>query len=85
VDEPITEKELIDPTFWGLTNMRTWRHPFQFSGDLVHILTHQRIHSNCLYVKIDQKIELDGYIWLSADEWQQLSFPKLINRFLEIL
>jgi A/G-specific adenine glycosylase len=85
VDEPVTEKELIDPSFWGLTDVRTWQHPLRFSGDLVHVLTHQRISSNCLYVKIDQKIELEGYSWMAADEWRKLSFPKLINRFLEIL
>jgi hypothetical protein len=36
-------------------------------------------------VKIDYKIDYEGYSWMEATEWQQLPFPKLINRFLEIL
>ena len=85
VVEPVTEKELIDPEFWGLTDLSPWKNPFLFSGELIHVLTHQRIHSNCLYIKIEHKINLEGYSWKEAAEWQQLSFPKLINRFLEIL
>ncbi len=84
-DEPATEKELSDPVFWGFSSIASWKSPFIFSGDLIHVLTHQRIYSNCLYVKIDYKIDYEGYSWMEATEWQQLPFPKLINRFLEIL
>jgi hypothetical protein len=57
----------------------------QLTDELRHILTHQRIHSRLLLVKVDKKIQVEGYTWKKPEELKQLAFPRLINRFLEIV
>jgi hypothetical protein len=38
-----------------------------------------------LLVKVDKKIQVEGYTWKKPEELKQLAFPRLINRFLEIV
>jgi len=54
------------------------------SKEFIHILTHQRIYGRFLHVRIDQKVEIDGYTWLSSNEIDRIAFPRLITKYLEM-
>jgi adenine-specific DNA glycosylase len=55
------------------------------SDQMIHQLTHQKIHSRILHVKVDKKINFDGYQWMSASDLNKIAFPRLITRYLENL
>lgn len=84
-DEPVAPEELKRMDFWGLPVLHEARGSFHLTDELRHVLTHQRIHSRLLMVKVDNKFQMVGYTWKKPEELKQLPFPRLINRFLEIL
>jgi A/G-specific adenine glycosylase len=84
-DEPVAPEELLSMDFWGLPVLNVAWGSVQLTDELRHVLTHQRIHSRLLMVKVDKKLQIAGYTWKKPDELKKLPFPRLINRFLEIL
>ena len=84
-DEPVAPEELMRMDFWDLPASNGGKGLTQLTDEVRHILTHQRIHSRLLLVKVDKKIQVEGYTWKKPEELKQLAFPRLINRFLEIL
>lgn len=83
-DEPASPEDLMQPDFWGLpvSNMKHCR--MQLTDEIKHVLTHQRIHARLLKLSLKAKFEVQGYNWIRDEHLKQLSFPRLINRFLEI-
>ena len=55
----------------------------EFSSEMTHQLTHQTIHCRFLFMRIDKKIKIDQYNWISAIEAGKYAFPRLITRYLE--
>jgi A/G-specific adenine glycosylase len=84
-DEPVAPEELMRMDFWDMPASYGGKGLAQLTDEVRHILTHQRIHSRLLLVKVDKKVQVEGYTWKKPDELKQLAFPRLINRFLEIL
>ena len=82
-DEPQTEKDLRNPSFWAPKTIFSAKQVRESSDELVHQLTHQKIRSRIIYVIIEKKIELDGYRWVSNSEIKKLAFSRLLTRYLE--
>jgi len=84
-DEPVAPEDLKRMDFWGLSTSNVPRGSVQLTDELKHVLTHQRIHSRLLMVQVEKKLQIAGYTWKKPEELKQLPFPRLINKFLEIL
>lgn len=82
-DEPAEERDLVSPAFWGIHQPISFlsRH---LSGEMKHLLTHQRIHARFLRVELKKKININGYVWASQKEMEEMAFPRLITRYLSL-
>ena len=83
-DEPAEEKEVKKNLFWSNQQLFSPKQIIQVSDELIHQLTHQKIHSRILNVRIDKKIEIEGYEWINLIEFRKLAFPRLLTRYLEM-
>jgi len=80
-----TDESLIfDAGYWGIPGLSIDTSHAILSKEFIHILTHQRIYGRFLHVRIDQKVEIDGYTWLSSNEIDRIAFPRLITKYLEM-
>jgi A/G-specific adenine glycosylase len=80
-----TDESLIfDAGYWGIPDLSIDAGNAILSKEFIHILTHQRIFGRFLHVRIDQKVEIDGYTWLSRNEIDKIAFPRLITKYLEM-
>lgn len=84
-DEPADERSIKNNAFWSAQQIFSTQQIQQLSDQLIHQLTHQKIHSRILHVKIDKKINLEGYQWMTIAELHKIAFPRLITRYLENL
>jgi A/G-specific adenine glycosylase len=84
-DEPADELSLRNSAFWSAQQIFSPHQIQHLSDQLIHQLTHQKIHSRILHVKIDKKVNIEGYQWLSRSELDEIAFPRLITRYLEHL
>jgi A/G-specific adenine glycosylase len=84
-DEPADELSLRNSAFWSAQQIFSPHQIQHLSDQLIHQLTHQKIHSRILHVKIDKKVNIEGYQWLSRSELNEIAFPRLITRYLEHL
>ena len=81
-DEPMELAYLKTISNWGIKGKNLQKEMIDISDEIVHQLTHQKIHCRILHVKINQNIQLDGYVWKSKNAILQLPFPRLITRYL---
>lgn len=80
-----TDESLIfDAGYWGIPGLSIDVRKAILSKEFIHLLTHQRIFGRFLHVRIDQKVEVDGYTWLSSSEIDKIAFPRLIAKYLEM-
>ena len=84
-DEPAEDRFLKSCEFWSKQKLFAAKHIQHLSDQLIHQLTHQKIHSRILHVKVDKKINIEGYQWMSRSELNKIAFPRLITRYLENL
>ncbi len=78
-----TEDEITQHGYWGLTKKEFLRAKRTVSDEMIHVLTHQRIHCRFVHQVVKSKIQLDGYHWVSNSQFKQLPFPRMITRYLE--
>ncbi len=81
-DEPLEENYLQVLSNWGIKAKKIKKELNGLSEEIVHQLSHQKIHCRILRVTIDQHILLEGYQWRSKTAIRQLPFPRLITRYL---
>jgi A/G-specific adenine glycosylase len=84
-DEPADDRSLKTNLFWSAQQIFSPQQIQQLSDQLIHQLTHQKIHSRILHVKIDKKVNIEGYQWMTRSELNKIAFPRLITRYLENL
>ena len=84
-DEPADDRFLRRNEFWSMQKLFSANQIQYLSDQMIHQLTHQKIHSRILHVKVDKKINFDGYQWMSASDLNKIAFPRLITRYLENL
>lgn len=53
------------------------------SSEFKHILSHQRIYSRFVFIRIANRKLEGNYQWVPINELATFAFPRLINRFLE--
>ncbi len=82
-DEPADERVLKSNEFWSKQKLFSVNQIQTVSDQLVHLLTHQKIHSRILKVSIDKKIDVPGYEWVGPAQFKKIAFPRLLTRFLE--
>lgn len=80
-DEPVEERELNALVFWGIDASASIKSKHLYIPS-PHQLTHQRIHCKILHVKLNKKINVDGYVWVDTQEISKRAFPRLITRYL---
>lgn len=83
VDEPADERTLLTTSFWSEQALFKKGQIKQLSTELVHQLTHQKIHSRILQVSIDNEEPVAGYLWMSNQQIKKIAFPRLITRYME--
>ncbi len=83
VDEPADERSLLSNVFWSAQPLFKRGQVKQLSSELIHQLTHQKIHARILQVNIEREIDVEGYSWMSNQQIKKLAFPRLITRYLE--
>lgn len=83
-DEPADEKSIKTSSFWGMPMGHFGKAPLFVSDEMIHQLTHQKIHCRFLHVRLDKKISVDGYTWVGKQKRAELAFPRLITRYLEM-
>jgi A/G-specific adenine glycosylase len=81
-DEPLEDRYLHTLSHWGIKTTKLKKEMLGLSEEIVHQLSHQKIHCRILRVNIDQQIDLEGYQWKSKTAIRQLPFPRLITRYL---
>lgn len=81
-DEPLELVYLKQLSHWGIKPKNIKKEILDVSDEIVHQLSHQKIHCRILRIKIDRLIQLDGYEWKTKHAIRQLSFPRLITRYL---
>lgn len=84
-DEPVEERLLLSQTFWSDQPLFTQKEIRQLSGEMIHQLTHQKIQSRILHVKLDKPVEIPGYTWVTNREFKKIAFPRLLTRYLETI
>ena len=84
-DEPADERLLKTSSFWGVSKEFFGKGPFLLSDEMVHLLSHQKIHGRFLHIRVDKKFALDGFEWVGKKKRLSLAFPRLITRYLEML
>jgi A/G-specific adenine glycosylase len=84
-DEPTDDRTLKNNAFWSAQTIFSPHQIQQLSDQLIHQLTHQKIHSRILHVKIDKKINVEGYQWMTRTQLNNVAFPRLLTRYLENL
>jgi len=80
-DEPAVEDELKDPGFWGVLGQKY--KVIDISEPFIHQLTHQKIYSRFVHVKMARKTQWDGYEWIDLGKIRSFAFPRLISRYLD--
>jgi A/G-specific adenine glycosylase len=48
-----------------------------------HQLTHQKITSQFVHIRVENKIPIEGYHWVSKNKMKTLAFPRMISRYLD--
>ena len=81
-DEPLEDRYLYTLSHWGIKTTKLKKEMLGLSEEIVHQLSHQKIHCRILRINIDQQIDLEGYQWKSKTAIRQLPFPRLITRYL---
>ena len=77
------EVEITQPSYWGLTKKFFSTTNLTVSDEMIHVLSHQRIHSRFVHQVVKSNIQLDGYHWVSRSQFDQLPFPRMITRYLQ--
>ena len=78
-----SEVEITQPSYWGLTKKEFPAIKLNVSDEMIHVLSHQRIHCRFVYQVVKTTILLEGYHWVSRSQFDQLPFPRMITRYLE--
>jgi A/G-specific adenine glycosylase len=82
-DEPADDRSLKSNEFWSKQKLFSANQIQYLSDQLIHQLTHQKIHSRILKVSISKKIDIVGYDWVGPTQFKKIAFPRLLTRFLE--
>jgi A/G-specific adenine glycosylase len=82
-DEPADDRSLKSNEFWSKQKLFSANQIQYLSDQLIHQLTHQKIHSRILKVSISKKIDIVGYDWVGRTQFKKIAFPRLLTRFLE--
>ena len=80
-DEPLQKAELKVPDTWGIASQKSTL--IDVSEIFVHQLTHQKIQSRFVRIKLESKIKLEGYEWINLSKMRSFAFPRLISRYLD--
>jgi len=80
-DEPLEEQDLNKVSKWG----------FNVSGEkllgvsevFTHQLTHQKITSRFVHIRVQHNFAIDGFQWVSHTKMKTLAFPRMISRYLD--
>ena len=78
-----SEVEITQPSYWGLTKKEFPAIKLNVSDEMIHVLSHQRIHCRFVHQVVKSTILLEGYHWVSRSQFDQLPFPRMITRYLE--
>ncbi|PHX74601.1 MAG: A/G-specific adenine glycosylase [Chitinophagaceae bacterium] len=78
-----SEVEIRQPSYWGLTKKEFPAIKLNVSDEMIHVLSHQRIHCRFVHQVVKSTILLEGYHWVSRNQFDQLPFPRMITRYLE--
>ena len=74
----IIENETFKNIFWG-NEISFGRQ----SREIVHILTHQKLHARFYHIKIKDKLSFNGYREIAYEELHTIPFPRLIEQYIE--
>ena len=75
---------LLDASYWNLAGLSFNVEQATLSDEFTHQLTHQRIYARFLRLEVDVKFEIEGFQWRSVEELNQIAFPRLITKYLEM-
>jgi len=80
-DEPLEEDVLKRLSEWDI--VASGEKLISISTLLKHQLTHQKISCRFVHIRIDKRISINGYEWVTQQKIKSLAFPRLISRYLD--
>jgi A/G-specific adenine glycosylase len=80
-DEPLEEQDLNRIVKWGIK--ATGEKLIGISEVFIHQLTHQKITSRFVHIRVQHKFPIEGYQWVSLNKIKSLAFPRMISRYLD--
>ncbi len=81
-DEAQETPFLLQLSNWGFKSTHLKQQVVDISEEIIHQLTHRKIHCRLVHIKIETPVQLEGYEWKSKNTIRQLPFPRLITRYL---
>lgn len=80
-DEPLGQSDLNKLYYWGIK--QKGEKLISMSEVYTHQLTHQKITSQFVHIRVENKFPMEGYDWVSMDKMKTLAFPRMISRYLD--
>lgn len=80
-DEALEQSDLNRLSNWGIHQKE--EKLISISEVYNHQLTHQKITSQFVHIRIGNKFPIEGFEWVTKDKMKTLAFPRMISRYLD--